>query len=202
MRNLEELFVRINVSPNDVSVYELALTHPSFNADANTRHSDYERFEYMGDAVLDYVAADLIFKSFPDMEPGRMSKLRSYLVKTHSLSNYARNIELYNYIKVGNSLSASHIQQSDRILEDSFEALIGAIYLDQGIEFVYNFIKNVLFEDVLKAAVVISDAHDDNMLIMDNGALYVSSAGIASNKAEITSLKNRMKLLKDIHFST
>ena len=150
MRNLQELFNRINVRPNDVSIYELALTHPSFNADANTRHSDYERFEYMGDAVLDYVAADLIFKSFPDMEPGRMSKLRSYLVKTHSLSNYARNIELFDYIKVGNSLSSAHIKQSDRILEDSFEALIGAIYLDQGIEFVYEFIKTILLDDVVK----------------------------------------------------
>ena len=150
MPDLNKLFKTINVKPKDESIFLLALTHPSNNVDANTKHFDYERLEYMGDAVLDYVSADLIFHEFQDMEPGNMSKLRSYLVKTHSLSNYARNIELYNYIKVGNSLSASHIQQSDRILEDSFEALIGAIYLDQGIEFVYNFIKNVLFEDVLK----------------------------------------------------
>ena len=115
MRNLEELFIKINIKPHDASVYELALTHPSFNADANTRHSDYERFEYMGDAVLDYVAADLIFKSFPDMEPGRMSKLRSYLVKTHSLSNYARNIELFNYIK---PYRKKMIQQLNKISEE------------------------------------------------------------------------------------
>ena len=150
MRNIQELFDAINVIPNDVHTYEQALTHPSFNADANTKHSDYERYEYMGDAVLDYVTADLIFKCYEDMEPGNMSKLRSFLVKSHTLSNYARNIELYDYIRVGNSLSSVQIRQSDRILEDSFEALVGAIYLDQGIGFAYEFIKGVLYQDIIR----------------------------------------------------
>lgn len=150
MRNIDGLFVSLDIKPNDVHIYEQALTHPSFNADANTHHSDYERFEYMGDAVLDYVTADLIFNAYPDMEPGNMSKLRSYLVKSHSLSNYARKINLADYIRVGHSISPNQIKQSDRILEDGFEALIGAIYLDQGIEFVFNFIKSVLFEDILR----------------------------------------------------
>ena len=150
MRNIEELFKTIKVKPHNVLTYELALTHPSYNADANTKHSDYERFEYMGDAVLDYVTADLIFKSYPEMEPGNMSKLRSFMVKSHTLSNYARKIELFNYIKVGNSLSSVQIQNSDRILEDSFEALVGAIYLDQGIAFAYDFIKEILYEDIIR----------------------------------------------------
>lgn len=150
MHNLEELFLIIRVKPHDAHLYELALTHPSFNADANTKHSDYERFEYLGDAVLDYVAADLIFKSYPDMEPGNMSKLRNFLVMSHTLSNYARNIGLYNFIRVGNSLSAIQIQNSDRILEDCFEALVGAIYLDQGITFAYDFIKKILLNDVIR----------------------------------------------------
>ena len=151
MRNLEELFLRINVKPNDASMYELALTHPSFNADANTRHSDYERFEYMGDAVLDYVAADLIFKSFPDMEPGRMSKLRSYLVKSKSLANYARKAGFHNYIKTGHSISQDKIYDSDKILEDVFEAIIGAIYLDLGINKAYSYIKSFIYNDIKHA---------------------------------------------------
>ena len=61
MRNINELFEIINVQPKNVQIYELALTHSSFNADANTKHNDNERLEYMGDAVLDYVSADLIF---------------------------------------------------------------------------------------------------------------------------------------------
>ena len=84
------------------------------------------------------------------MEPGRMSKLRSYLVKSHSLSNYARSIHLADYIIVGHSISQKQIQQSDKILEDCFEALIGAIYIDQGMKFAYNFIKKFILNDVRK----------------------------------------------------
>ena len=148
MRNIEELFLKLNIKPNKVELYDLALTHPSYNADANTKHDDYERLEYMGDAVLDYVAADLIFHEFPEMEPGRMSKLRSFLVKSHTLSNYARSIELFDFVKHGHSVTKEQIAKSDKILEDCFEALIGAIYLDQGMDFAFEFIKNMILEDV------------------------------------------------------
>ena len=149
MRNINELFKIINVQPKNVEIYELALTHSSFNADANTKHIDNERLEYMGDAVLDYVSADLIFNKFGEMEPGNMSKLRSFLVKTHSLSNYARKIELADFIKTGHSISQKQVNQSDKILEDCFEALIGAIYVDQGIKFTFNFIKKMMEDDLL-----------------------------------------------------
>ena len=149
MRNINELFKIINVQPKNVEIYELALTHSSFNADANTKHIDNERLEYMGDAVLDYVSADLIFNEFGEMEPGNMSKLRSFLVKTHSLSNYARKIELADFIKTGHSISQKQVNQSDKILEDCFEALVGAIYIDQGIEFTFNFIKSMIHNDLL-----------------------------------------------------
>ena len=149
MRNIEELLSTIGISPRDLNLFQMALTHPSYNADANTKHSDYERFEYMGDAVLDYVAADLIFRSYPDMEPGNMSKLRSFLVKSRTLSNYARKINLAEYIKLGHSVSESPVKNSDKILEDCFEALIGAIYLDQGIDIAFNFIKGVLYDDIM-----------------------------------------------------
>ena len=150
MRNLDKFFKSIKVKPHDVSLYELAFTHPSYNADANTKHNDYERLEYMGDAVLDYVAADLIYRRFPEMEPGNMSKLRSFLVKSKTLSNYARKISLADYILVGHSISQEQVKKSDKILEDCFEAIIGAIYLDQGMKFVFNFIKSVLYNDIVK----------------------------------------------------
>lgn len=148
MRSCVELLKKINIKAHDLSVYELALTHPSYNVDANTIHQDYERLEYMGDAVLGYVSADLIYKLHPEMDQGKMSKLRSYLVKTNSLANYARKISLADYIKAGHSLSAEQVNQSDKILEDVFEALIGAIYLDNGIQTAFEYIKSFLYEDV------------------------------------------------------
>ena len=148
MRKIEELLRKINIPFKNLKHYEMALTHPSYNADVNTKHFDYERLEYMGDAVLDYVSADLIFHEFPEMEPGNMSKLRSFLVKSKTLSNYARKINLADYIIVGHSITREQLAKSDKILEDCFEALIGAIYLDKGISFVFNYVKAILIDDI------------------------------------------------------
>lgn len=148
MRNCEELLSKLNITIKNKELYELALTHPSYNVDANTVHQDYERLEYMGDAVLGYVSADLIYHLHPEMDQGKMSKLRSYLVKTASLSSYARSISLADYIKSGHSITSEQVNQSDKILEDVFEALIGAIYLDNGIEVAYEYVKGFLYEDV------------------------------------------------------
>ena len=148
MNNVYDLARCLNIQIKNPHYYQLALTHPSNNADANTKHQDYERLQYMGDAVLDYVSADIIFKEHPKMDQGLMSKLRSHLVKSHSLAEYARKIDLAKYIKTGHSLNAVSINASDKILEDVFEALIGAIYLDLGMEAAYQHISNFILEDV------------------------------------------------------
>ena len=77
-----------------------------------------------------------------------MSKLRSFLVKSKTLSNYARKINLADYIIVGHSITREQLAKSDKILEDCFEALIGAIYLDKGISFVFNYVKAILIDDI------------------------------------------------------
>lgn len=147
---IKEIQDKLHFQIKDENLFLLALTHPSYNADANTKHQDYERLEYMGDAVLDYVSADLIFKMHPEMDQGLMSKLRSYLVKSHTLANYARKYNLAKYIRVGHSIPIEQINKSDKILEDVFEALIGAIYLDQGIDEAYKHIAFFLKEDIQK----------------------------------------------------
>lgn len=147
MNKIEELLNNIKIRPNSLELYELALTHPSYNADVNTKHQDYERLEYMGDAVLGFVSADIIFRMYPEMNQGLMSKLRSSLVKSVSLANYARNINLANYIKTGHSISPDKINESNKILEDVFESLIGAIYLDKGLNVAFKFISHFLKKD-------------------------------------------------------
>ena len=148
MSNINEFFAKYNICPNDESIYQLALTHPSCNADNKTKHHDYERLEFVGDSVLGFVAADLIFKIHNEMDQGYMSKLRSYLVCSKSLANYCRKYELYKYIKIGHSITEEQLFKSDKILEDVFEAFMGAIYLDLGMEKAYEVIKNILFEDI------------------------------------------------------
>jgi len=153
MRSIRELAKQCHFRVNNADLYNLAITHPSYNADAKTKHQDYERLEYMGDAVLGFVSADLIFKIYPEMDQGLMTKLRSSLVKTSSLANYARKIDLASYIKCGHSITPAKINESNKILEDVFEALIGAIYLDNGIQVAYKYIRSFLEADILSANV-------------------------------------------------
>ena len=87
MRNLSELLDILKINAKDHTLYELALTHPSCNSEANTKHQDYERLEFVGDSVIGFVSADLIYKVHAEMDQGLMSKLRSYLV-CHSLRTW------------------------------------------------------------------------------------------------------------------
>ena len=148
MAEITELLKQLEINYNDLEVYNLALTHPSYNADANTKHQDYERLEFIGDAVIGFVCAELIFKLREGLDQGYMSKLRSYLVKTNSLAKYARQINLQNYIRAGHSLPTEQIGKSNKILEDVFEALVGAIYFDQGIKPAARYLSRFLVEDI------------------------------------------------------
>lgn len=145
---LIELLRYFDINPGDISYYELAFTHPSCNSDMNTKHQDYERLEFVGDSVIGFVSADLIFKLHPEMDQGYMSKLRSYLVCSKSLANYSRKYHIDDYIRIGHSISREQLSKSDKILEDVFEAFIGALYLDQDIGVTYRIIEQILYEDI------------------------------------------------------
>lgn len=145
---LIELLRSFDINPGDISYYELAFTHPSCNSDMNTKHQDYERLEFVGDSVIGFVSADLIFKLHPEMDQGYMSKLRSYLVCSKSLANYSRKYHIDDYIRIGHSITREQLSKSDKILEDVFEAFIGALYLDQDIGVTYRIIEQIIYEDI------------------------------------------------------
>lgn len=153
MSNLNELFERLKIQPNDLSLYEMALTHSSCNNDSNSKSRDYERLEFIGDSVIGFVSADLIYKLHEEMDQGLMSKLRSYLVCSKSLAHYSREIGLVNFIKVGHSISFDQLTKSDKILEDVFESFMGAIYLDLGFEIVYRVVKDFLYDAIEKTGI-------------------------------------------------
>lgn len=143
------VFSHFNVDIKNNDLYLLALTHPSCNSENNTKHQDYEKLEFVGDSVVGFVSADLIYKHHPEMDQGLMSKLRSYLVRSKSLANYSRKYNFHEYIRIGHSISRDQLYHSDKILEDVFEALIGALYLDQGIEVAYRVIEEIFTEDII-----------------------------------------------------
>ena len=131
MRDLKEFLAKFNIYPHDMSLFELAFTHSSYNGDIKTKHHDYERLEFLGDSVLGFVVSELAYKSHPEMNQGELTKLKASLVASHPLSELGRKLEIYEYIRVGNSYTIN-VEKSDGLLEDVFEAFLGALYLDQG----------------------------------------------------------------------
>ena len=149
MNKVNDLLKKLHITYKDIALYEQALTHPSYNGEVNTKHQDYEKLEFIGDAVLGYVTADLVYKNRPEMSEGDLTKLRSVLVSTKPLAAYARKINLDQYVRIGHSITAEQVKQSDKILENVLESLIGATYLDAGLNTAYRLIKGLLLSDII-----------------------------------------------------
>ena len=137
---MEELFIRLNIKPKDINLYKTAFSHSSY-ANEHKAKNDYERLEFLGDAVLDLVVADYLYNNHKDSE-GEMTKVRASYVCENANYCYATGLNLQNYILLGNGESNSGIKKA--IVADIFEALMGAIYLDLGYATVRNVILNII----------------------------------------------------------
>lgn len=146
--NLDELLGKFHIKVHKLSYFIEAFTHSSYANEKRDGLIDYERIEFIGDGVLDLITADLIFKTYPNMKQGDMTKLRSLLVCSSSLAQYANKFEFQKYIRMGQG-QIKDGGANQKILEDVFEAFIGATYLDQGFEFTYSLLKSVLLEDII-----------------------------------------------------
>ena len=125
---MEELFKELNIKPKNLELYKTAFSHSSY---VNEHHikSNYERLEFLGDAVLDLVVADYLYKNHKDSE-GEMTKRRASFVCENANYCYATNLGLQNYLLLGNGEQKEGIKKS--VVADIFEALMGAIYIDLG----------------------------------------------------------------------
>lgn len=147
MHNLEKLFTKLQLTINDITSYEIAFTHSSCNI-SETYHRDYEKLEFMGDAVINFVVASLIFQLHSDkLDQGKMTKMRSELVQKKGLAKYSKKLGLQEYIQFGKSLKKED-RDNDRFLEDVFEAFIGAMYVDLGVDQATAFISHIFKDDI------------------------------------------------------
>ena len=159
---ISNLLKNLGIQPNDESLYELAFTHKSMNGFVGTHHADYERLEFLGDSVVNLVCAELCYNFHPSMSSGELSKLRSQFICTSAEADYARELHLDSCVMIGPSLS-EEMKQADNILEDVFESFLGALYLDQGSEFVMGFVRKFLSKRV-KAAHIQVEMHPKSTL--------------------------------------
>ncbi len=146
---LEELENKIGYLFEDKKLLRQALTHSSYANEMNiNKYEDYERLEFLGDAVLELVTSDFLFRKKRENSEGRLTRLRASMVCEPSLAFCAREISLEQYILLGKGEETTGGRGRDSIVSDVMEALIGAIYLDGGLEkasvFIHRFVLNDL----------------------------------------------------------
>jgi len=117
-----------------------ALTHPSLAYETQRPHFDNQRLEFLGDAVVQIIITEELYRRFPSFGEGRLTKLRSRLVSRGALLGYAESISLGRYLLMGKGEEASGGRNRPSTLADAFEALAGAVYLDGGMEAARTFI--------------------------------------------------------------
>ncbi len=124
---METFFSHLGIIPRNISLYDEALTHPSANKKVN-----YERLEYLGDAVIELISTQYIFSNYPEYLEGKMTKLRALVVSRPSLAMFAESIQLGDYIKFSTGELKNGGRTKKTNLSNAFEALVAAIYLDLG----------------------------------------------------------------------
>jgi ribonuclease-3 len=139
-----DLTERLGLHFTNLHLLVRALTHRSYvNENPNTLE-DNERLEFLGDAVLDFIVGAWVYNHFPEMPEGDLTRMRSVLVRTDTLAKFARHLDLGPALRLGRGELASGGRERDNLLCATFEAVIGAMYLDAGIKAVETFVEPIL----------------------------------------------------------
>ena len=148
-KDLKQLQEKIGYFFQNQALLQTALTHSSYANEYRLKKIHHnERIEFLGDAVLEIVSSDFLYRNFPDMSEGQMSRKRASLVCEPTLAYCARQIDLGSYILLGRGEDMSGGRRRDSILSDALESLIGAIYLDGGLEKAESFIMRFILDDI------------------------------------------------------
>ena len=142
---------RLGLRFDDLGLVDQAMSHRSWYAE-NPGHENYERLEFLGDAVLGWVTADAAFRRFPEMSEGQLTGIRKGVVNTMALAELAGELGIGPYIKLGKGEAAAGGSSKPSILADAIEALIGAIYLDCGSTTAYDFVASLIADRIAATA--------------------------------------------------
>jgi ribonuclease-3 len=141
---LDEFLAQAGLSFSDISLLRRALTHRSYLNEHPEELQDNERLEFLGDAVLDFVTGAYLFNRFPEMSEGRLTRLRAALVRTEQLAGMAAELGVGNVMRLGRGEVEAGGRARQRLLCATFEAMIGALYLDGGLGTVRAFVEPLL----------------------------------------------------------
>ncbi len=125
-------------------IFQMAFTHRSFLNESAEKISSNERLEFLGDAVLSFIISSFLYQKRPEDSEGKLTNLRSYIVKTTSLAKAARELNLGKYLRLSTGEEMTGGRENTQLLANTFEALLGAIFSDQGIEKATEFVYEAL----------------------------------------------------------
>jgi ribonuclease-3 len=152
IQELASLQKQINYTFQDISLLNKALTHKSFVNENSQYLKDNERFEFLGDSVLDLIVSGYIIKTFPGFSEGTLSKIRAAVVNETCLAELARQIDLGKYLLLGKGEAASGGREKNSLLANTYEALAGAVYFDSNLETALDIYLPVLGKEIAKYA--------------------------------------------------
>ncbi|EHJ56143.1 ribonuclease 3 [Streptococcus urinalis FB127-CNA-2] len=216
MKDLElQLKTHFNITFENQELLETAFTHTSYaNEHRLLNISHNERLEFLGDAVLQLIISEYLFSRYPEKAEGDMSKLRSMIVREESLAGFSKFCHFDRYIKLGKGEEKSGGRDRATILGDLFEAFLGALLLDKGVETVRQFLNKVMipqvekgtFEKVKDYKTCLQEhlqAHGDILIdyqvIDENGPAHAKEFNVAIfvNDKQISQGKGRSKKLAE-----
>jgi ribonuclease III len=157
IQKLQELSEHLKIPIYDYSIYHEAFTHKSYSNENKDYSSNNERLEFLGDSVLGFIISKNLFLKFPNYSEGELSKLKSRLVSGVSLSSVSERLQLTDFLLLGHGEKMNHGEKNKSNQENLFESLLGAIFLDSGIETVENFILDTLDYKEIKKSIDIKD---------------------------------------------
>lgn len=141
MPDIDELQAKLGFPFHNQTLLLQALTHRSYlNENPEVPHSDNERLEFLGDALLDFITAEYLYDRFSSLQEGELTGLRAALVRSNTLADFARQIDLGDHLLLGRGEAAGGGRQRRSLLSAAFEALVGAILLDQGLTAAQTFV--------------------------------------------------------------
>lgn len=133
---------------NDKNLFELAFTHRSYLNESNGATESNERLEFLGDSILSFVVSIHIYEKFKDKKEGELTSLRSVLTNTETLYEVAKELNLGNNLRLSRGEEETGGRESKTILANTYEAVVGALYLDQGLEATKKFIHGTIIEKI------------------------------------------------------
>lgn len=152
IQDLDSLQKQIGYTFRDISLLNKSLTHKSYVNENSDSLKNNERFEFLGDSVLDLIVTGYLLKAFPDFSEGILSKIRAAVVNESCLADLARQIGLGKYLLLGKGEESSGGREKNSLLANAYEALAGAVYFDSNLEKAMDLYVPVLSKEIAKYA--------------------------------------------------